>query len=73
MYELKRITDPGELVKVATARRPTGPGFSMVDAERATILVVEGASFNDPGPDFSHWKLLDAGGAEVASAHVPGY
>jgi hypothetical protein len=73
MYELSRITDPVELVAAATEGRPIGPGFSIADTERAAVLVVDASSFNDPGPDFIRWKLLDADGAEVASTTVPGF
>jgi hypothetical protein len=73
MYELKRITDPVELVEAATARRPAGPDFPKADAQRAAVLVVEASSFSDPGPDFTRWQLLDADGAEVAATVIPGY
>ncbi|WP_143266476.1 hypothetical protein [Azospirillum oryzae] len=73
MYELRRITDPGKLFEAATAPGPDGPGFSKGDALRGALLVVEATSVNDPGPDFTRWKLVAADGDEVASAVVPGF
>ncbi|WP_372395324.1 hypothetical protein ABMY26_07380 (plasmid) [Azospirillum sp. HJ39] len=73
MYELSRITDPDKLFKAATAPRPDGPGFSEDVALRGVFLVVEASGVNDPGPDFTCWKLVGADGDEVASAVVPGF
>jgi hypothetical protein len=70
---MDRITDPTELVKAATRRRPTGPGFSIKDAQRSTVLVIEATQVTDPGPDFTRWTLLNDNGTQIATADVPGY
>ncbi|MBB3268810.1 hypothetical protein FHW79_006486 [Azospirillum sp. OGB3] len=73
MYEFDRITDPEALIKTATRKHPTGPAFDIKDAQRAAVLIVEATTAADPGPDLTRWTLIDATGALIARADVPGF
>jgi hypothetical protein len=52
---------------------PFGPGFGDEETRDVVRLEVWASSFNDPGEDFTDWKLFDAQGRLVTERRIPGY
>lgn len=50
-----------------------GPQFGPEKVAKAAKLEVWGSSFDDPGPDWCRFDLLDADGQRIASQTTPGY
>lgn len=71
-YEIGRHT--GEQLKIRASRRPPlGPGFSSEAIDKASELVVTGSSLNDPGNDWTEFKLMDSSGALIESKTLSGF
>lgn len=50
-----------------------GPQFEEEAVASAAKMEVWGSSFNDPGPDWCRFDLLDAKGVKIVSRTTPGY
>jgi hypothetical protein len=69
MYEVSRTTSKSEMMQGA----PFGGGFTKVQAEEASEMVVTGTSFEDPGPDRCEYKLVRVDGSVIAVNSTLGY
>jgi len=69
MHEIRRTTNKD----LMTASPPFGGGFTQAQADEASELVVDGTSFEDPGPDHCVFKLVREDGTVVAANRVEGY
>lgn len=49
------------------------PTFRQDEVDAADKLEVWASSFEDPGPDFNEFRLLNADGEEIKTTRVPGY
>ena len=50
-----------------------GPQFDAETLSKGVKLEVWGSSFNDPGPDWCRFDLIDGEGTRIASHTEPGY
>ena len=71
MYLIKVVTET-DVVAEAIRRPPFGPEFTPKQAGAADKMEVWGSSFDDPGPDFCEFRLLQANQI-VATKRVAGY
>ena len=69
MHEVSRTKSKSEMMQGA----PFGGGFTEVQAEEASEMVVTGTSFEDPGPDHCEFKLVRADGSVIAVNRTSGY
>ena len=62
-----------EARREAIQKPPKGPGFSEEEIHNIDRLEVWASSFNDPGEDYTDWKLFDAQGQLIKERRIKGY
>ena len=62
-----------QIRRLATEPKPFGPAFTEEEANQAAFYEVWGSSFNDPGPDFCEFKLLDKDKNIIKTKRIAGY
>lgn len=70
MYRLETVTE--NIESRAKTPAPFGPGFEKIPEETET-MEVWGSSFDDSGPDFCEFRLLDKEGNVLGTRRVGGY
>ena len=56
-----------------TVERPFGPKFSEKLAGEATVMLIYGSSFKEPGKDYCRFVLRDRQGNDMAVRQIEGY
>jgi len=70
VYRYSRWTGE-DVIRMATAAPPQGPGLMAEAAVQADVLEVWATDLTDP-EDFTEWRLMEDGRV-TARHHIPGY
>ncbi len=73
MHLIQNYSETVSMKKAAMASAPFGPGFSDEQVNKASWMEVWGTGINDPGPDYTEFRLRDISGTVVATARIDGY
>lgn len=72
MYKIDEILGADQVREHALTPPPFGPGFGNGQVKTATRMEIWGTNFNDPGPDFTEFRLFK-GSVFLASRRLNGY